>query len=127
MLTRLSELYPKPYTAVVVWATDDLIALDPDLVTRFVRATLETVGYLQADPGRASELYVKRTHAPKNLADRTVAELNRRLTVTGAGSGEDLVTAVAGSWQFTQQSGAVAAGTTVKVEEAVDKRFLPRR
>jgi NitT/TauT family transport system substrate-binding protein len=127
MLTRLSELYPKPYTAVVVWATDDLIALDPDLVTRFVRATLETVGYLQADPGRASELYVKRTHAPKNLADRTVAELNRHLTVTGAGSGEDLVTAVAGSWQFTQQSGAVAAGTTVKVEEAVDNRFLPRR
>jgi NitT/TauT family transport system substrate-binding protein len=126
ILARLSELYPRPYTAVVVWATDDLIALDPDLVMRFVRATLETVGYLQANPGHASDLYVTRTHAPKNLADRTVAELNRHLTTKGAGSGEDLVAAVAGSWEFTQQSGAVPAGTTVRIEEAVDNRFLPR-
>jgi NitT/TauT family transport system substrate-binding protein len=66
MLTRLSELYPKPYVTTVVWATDDLIALDPDLVTRFVRATLETVDYFHANPGHASDLYVKRTQAPQS-------------------------------------------------------------
>ena len=127
MLVRLSEVYPNPYTAVVVWATDDLIALHPGLVTRFVKATVETVGYLQANPGHASDLYVRRTHAPKNLADRAVAELNGVLTASGQGSGQDLVAAVAGSWQFTRESGAVQAGTTVKVEEAVDSRFLPHR
>jgi ABC-type nitrate/sulfonate/bicarbonate transport system substrate-binding protein len=127
MLVRLLELYPKPYATVVVWATDDLIALHPGLVTRFVRATLETVGYLQANPDRASDLYVMRTHAPKALADKAVAELNRVLTASGTGSGQNLVAAMAGTWQFTQESGAVPAGTTVRVEEAVDTRFLPRR
>lgn len=127
ILVPLSDVYPKPYTAVVVWATDDLIALHPGLGTRFVKATLETVSYLQANPGHASDLYVRRTHAPKNLADRAVAELNRVLTASGRGSGRDLVAAVAGSWQFTKESGAVPAGTTVRVEEAVDSRFLPRR
>lgn len=128
ILARLSDVYPKPYTAVVVWATDDLIAQQPDIVRRFVSATLATVSYLQAHPDRASEMYVQRTHAAKNLADRAVAELNGVLTASGTGSGEDLVAAVRGSWEFTQQSGFVLpAGTTVKVEEAVDSRFLPSR
>jgi NitT/TauT family transport system substrate-binding protein len=127
MLVRLSELYPNPYATTVVWATDDLIQQQPDLVRRFVDATLETVGYLQSNPGRASDLYVNQTHAPKELAERAVTELNRHLTATGLGSGQDLKAAVAGSWQFTKQSGAVPAQTTVKIEEAVDARFVPHR
>jgi ABC-type nitrate/sulfonate/bicarbonate transport system substrate-binding protein len=128
MLERLSDVYPKPYTAVVVWATDDLIAQQPDIIRRFVSAALEAVAYLRANPDRASELYIKRTQAPKNLADRAVAELNRVLTAAGRGSGDDLIAAVRGSWEFTQHSGfGLPSGSTVKVEEAVDDSFLPRR
>jgi NitT/TauT family transport system substrate-binding protein len=128
MLERLSDVYPKPYTAVAVWATDDLIAQQPDIIRRFVSATLETVAYLRANPDRASEMYIKRTQAPKNLADRAVAELNRVLTATGRGSGDDLIAAVRGSWEFTQDSGfRLPSGSTVKVEEAVDDSFVPRR
>jgi len=43
LLLQLSDIYPKPYTAVVVWTTDDVIKTNPDLVRRFVAATLEIV------------------------------------------------------------------------------------
>jgi NitT/TauT family transport system substrate-binding protein len=124
LLLPLSDIYPKPYTAVVVWTTDDLMEQNPDLVMRFVKATLEIVGYLKAHPGYASELYVKRTNAPKNVADKAVSSLNQILTSDGHGSGTDLVAAVAGNWQFITESGAVPANTAVKMEEVVDTRFL---
>ena len=127
LLLPLSDIYPKPYTAVVVWTTDDLIEQNPDLVTKFVRATLEIVEYLKANPRYASDLYVKRTNAPRNVSDRAVASLNQILTPSGRGSGRDLVAAVAGNWQFITESGAVPAGTAVNIEEVVDTRFLPRR
>jgi hypothetical protein len=41
VLVPLADVYPKPYTAVVIWATDDLIRDDPGLVGAFVQATLE--------------------------------------------------------------------------------------
>src|ERR1051325_1307151 len=125
LLLPLSDIYPKPYTAVVVWTTDDLAEREPDLVMKFVKATLEIVGYLKAHPGYARDLYVKRTGAPKNVADRAVASLNQILTSAGRGSGQDLAAAVAGNWKFMTESGAVAANTTVKMEEVVDARFLP--
>ena len=127
LLLPLADIYPKPYTAVVVWATDDLIERNPDLVAKFVGATLEVVQYLKANPGHASELYVKRTNAPKDVADKAVASLNQILTPGGRGSGDDLVAAVAGNWQFITESGAVTAGNTLKIEEVVDARFLPRQ
>ena len=126
LLLPLSDIYPKPYAAVVVWATDDLIGRNPDLAMKFVTATLETVTYLKAHPGYASDLYVKRTNAPKNVADKAVASLNQILTPDGHGSGKDLVAAVAGNWQFITESGAVSADTVVKIDEVVDTRFLPR-
>jgi NitT/TauT family transport system substrate-binding protein len=127
LLLPLSDIYPRPYTAVVVWTIDDLIKDNADLVAKFVNATLETVEYLKAHPSYASSLYVKRTNAPKNVADKAVASLNQVLTSSGRGSGQDLVAAVAGNWQFITESGAVPADTAVKIEEVVDTRFLPQR
>jgi len=125
ILVPLAEVYPKPYTAVVVWATDDLVQQNPDLVKRFTKATLETIKYLRENPGYASDLYIKRTRAPKDVADRAVAELNKFLVSSGRGSGQDLVAAVGGNWRFTKDSGAIPVNTNVKIEEAVDVRFLP--
>ena len=122
---RLAELYPKPYTAVVVWATDDLIRDHPATVRAFVNGTLESVRYLQGNPESASQIYVKRTGASKPLADRAVAELNSLLTTSGRGSGNDLVAAVEGNWKFTRDSGSVPASVSMKIEDAVDTRFLP--
>ena len=59
------------------------------------------------------------------MADKAVLSLNQILTPSGRGSGNDLVTAVAGNWQFIVESGAVPADLVVKLEEVVDPRFLP--
>ena len=125
LVLPLAKIYPKPYTAVVIWAADDLIAQNPDLVGKFVMSTLEIVGYLKANPDYASELYIKRTKAAKNVADKAVASLNQILTAGGRGSGQDLAAAVSGNWQFIIEFGAVPANTVVKIEEVVDARFLP--
>ena len=122
---RLADVYPKPYTAVVVWATDDLIRDHPGVVRGFVAGTLQTVTYLQRNPPAASELYAKRTGAGKALSDKAVAELNSYLTATGRGSGRDLLAAVEGNWRFTKESGSVPADTAIRIEDAVDSRFLP--
>ena len=107
----LAEVYPKPYTAVIVWATDNLVRQNPDLVKRFTKATLETIKYLKGNPGYASDLYIKRTRAPKDVADRAVGELNKFLVSSGRGSGQDLVAAVGGHWRFTKDSGATSTRT----------------
>jgi ABC-type nitrate/sulfonate/bicarbonate transport system substrate-binding protein len=127
LVLPLADIYPKPYTAVVIWAADDLIEQNPDLVGKFVKATLETVGYLKANPDYASELYIRRTKAAKNVAEKAVASLNQILTSSGRGSGNDLAAAVAGNWQFIIESGAVPAFPVVKIEDVVDARFLPRQ
>jgi ABC-type nitrate/sulfonate/bicarbonate transport system substrate-binding protein len=125
LVLPLADIYPKPYAAVVIWAADDLIDQNPDLVGKFVKATLEIVGYLKANPDYASELYVQRTKAPKYVAERAIVSLNQILTPSGRGSGDDLVAAVSGNWRFIIESGAVSADPIVKIEEVVDARFLP--
>jgi ABC-type nitrate/sulfonate/bicarbonate transport system substrate-binding protein len=125
ILVALPDVYPRPYTAVVVWATDDLIEQKPDLVKRFVRTLLEAVPFLKEHPDQAVDMYMAKTGASRSLADRAVSELNKFLTPSGKGSGTDLVAAVAGNWQFTRDSGAIPAETTVNIEQAVDLRFLP--
>ena len=127
LLLQLSDIYPKPYTAVVVWTTDDLIENNPDLVRRFVRATLEIVAFLKANPSYASELYVKRTGSPKAVGDKAVASLNQILSPSGRGSGDDLVAAVAGNWRFIVESGAVLNDPPVNIEGVVDASFLPSK
>jgi NitT/TauT family transport system substrate-binding protein len=125
LLMPLSDVYPKPYAAVVIWATDDAIERAPDLVAAFVKATLQSIKYLQDHPSYASELYIKRTNSQKKVADKLVAALNAALTPSGRGSGSDLVASVAGNWRFMKESGAVSADTAVEIEEVVDARFLP--
>jgi NitT/TauT family transport system substrate-binding protein len=126
-LMSLSEIYPQPYTAVVAWASDDLIESNPDLVRRFVTAVLEIVLYLKTHPDYASELYVKRTGAAKGVADKAVASLNHILTSEGCGSGHDLVAAVAGNWKFITQSGAALDDISMDINDVVHARFLPSR
>lgn len=70
----MRDVLPKQYVSVVVFATDDLIEQNPDLVRRFVKATLETAKYLKENPGCASELCIKKTNAPKDLADDAIAQ-----------------------------------------------------
>ena len=124
LLLPLADVYPKPYTAVVAWATDDLIS-NRDVVRRFVGATLETVEYLKTHASNATSLYVKRTNAPQNVAEKAVASLNQILAPSGRGSGQDLVAAVKGNWQFITESGAVPPDIKVKIEDVVDTTFLP--
>jgi hypothetical protein len=73
----------------------------------------------------ASQLYVQRTKAAKNVAEKAVASLNQILAPSGRGSGNDLAAAVAGNWRFIVDSGAVPANSVVKIEEVVETRFLP--
>jgi hypothetical protein len=117
----------RPYTAVVVWTTDDMIKSNPDLVTKFVISTLETVAYLKTHPSYAAGLYVKRTSASQAVAEKAVASLNHILVPSGRGSGQDLVAAVKGNWQFIIESGAVARDIAVRIEDAVDATFLPTK
>ncbi|MCK6685798.1 MAG: ABC transporter substrate-binding protein [Thermoanaerobaculia bacterium] len=125
VLVGLRDVYPRPYTAVVVWATDDLIAHKPDTVRRFVKALLEAVRYSKEHSDEAIALYMKKTNAPPNVASRVVRELNTFFISNGKGSGDSLPDAVAGCWQFTKASGAIPPETTVSIAEAVDPRFLP--
>ena len=127
VLVPLSDLYPRPYTAVVVWATEDLIAENPDLVKRFVAATLDAAQYLKNHPAYASDLYTRQTNAAKALADQVAARLAQGLSPDGRGNGGDLVAAVAGNWKFMTESGAVSSTTAVNIEDVVDARFLPDR
>jgi ABC-type nitrate/sulfonate/bicarbonate transport system substrate-binding protein len=127
VLLPLSDIYPKPYAALSVWSAEDLIKDNPNLVRNFVRATLEIVEYLKTHSSYASSLYVKRTNAQKDVADKAIASLDQVLTSSGRGSGQDLVAAVAGNWQFIVESDAVPADTIVRIEDAVDTRFLPMR
>ena len=52
----------------MVWATQRLIDERPEVVSRFVEATLEAVGYLKDNPDAAVALYIKRTSAAPQVA-----------------------------------------------------------
>jgi NitT/TauT family transport system substrate-binding protein len=127
VLVPLSDVYPQPYTAVVAWASDDLIAENPDLVRRFVAATLGAVQYLKDHPAYVRDRYIARRNAPKAVADKVTDRLIHALSADGRGSGRDLVAAVAGNWKFMTESGAVPASTVVNIDDVVDARFLPSR
>jgi len=125
VLARLADFQRSPMVNAVIWAADDLIEKDPGLVQRLVRATLEIVVYLKENPTYLAELYQKRTNAPIDVAEKAVSELF--YTPEGRGEGVDLVLSVRNSWEFQKDSGAIPASIweKVKVEDAVDVRFLP--
>lgn len=124
VVLSLADLYPKPYTAVVAWATEDLIQQDPALVRAFVEATLDSVRFIKEHPGDASRVLARRWNMPEGSASRVVAELNKVLTPHGRGSGQDLLAAVEGNRRFTAESGFPAV-SAVHVEDAVNASFLP--
>lgn len=123
ILVHIRDVVPKPFANLVIFATDDLIEQNPDLVRRFVKATLETVKYLKDNPSYAADLYIKRTNAPRDLADRAISLWDWQ--PSGRGSGQDLAAAVSNNWQVTKYSVAIPANVNVKIEEAVDIKFLP--
>jgi ABC-type nitrate/sulfonate/bicarbonate transport system substrate-binding protein len=125
ILLPLADIYPKPYTAVAAWATDDLIKQEPSTVKAFVKAVLEIVVYLKSHPSEAADLYVRRTHAPRHVAEAAVSQLLAVLSASGKGSGDDLRAAVDGSRRFTTESGGVPSGVTLSVAKAVEDKFLP--
>ncbi len=117
------DVYPRPYATQVVWATGEIIDQNPDLVGRFVKATLEIVNYLKDNPSYAADLYIKRTNVPRDLADKAVSQIDWQ--PSGRGSGQSLTLAVANVWQYNKDSGAIPADVNLKIEDAVDVRFLP--
>jgi hypothetical protein len=94
-------------------------------VRRFVRATLEIVKHLDENPNYGAELYMKITGAPRDLAEKIPSQYER--TPDGRGNGGDLLLGVSNVWQYTKETGAVPASIweKVKIEDAVDVRFLP--
>lgn len=122
ILLFVSDLVPRPHSSYVIWASDDLIQKNPDLVKRFVKATLETVRYLQENPSYAADLYVKRINASRDLADKAIGQIDW----TPRMSGVELSVAVRNSWEYAKDSGAIPASIIpVEVEDTVDSRFLP--
>lgn len=120
ILYRGLEIFRQPSVTQVVWATEDLIEQDPDLVRRFVRATLEVVKYLKENPSYAADLYVRKTGAPRDLAEKAVSIIDWQ--PSGRGSGQNLTAAVENTWLNQKDAGLAPA---VKIEDAVDLRFLP--
>jgi len=118
------DFVPKPWSALDIWATDDLIQQNPDLVQRFVKAWLQLVLYLNNNPVYTSGLYTRNTGVSKDLADKTVSLL--AWTPNGRGSGQDLVVALRTHWEFAKSVGGVPAQALswMGIEEAVDTRFL---
>ena len=123
ILITSADYLNRPFTALSLFATEDMIKQNPDLVRRFVKAWLESVKYLEENPNYAVDLYVKKTNAPRDLAEKVVSQIT--WAPSGRGSGQDLVAAVANVWQFHKDTGAVSANINVKIEEVVDTRFLP--
>ena len=122
ILIHVSDVVDRPHSSFVVWASDDLIQKNPALVKRFVKATLETVKQLQENPSYAADLYVKRINSSRELADKALSQLDWTPIMGGA----ELSTAVRNSWQYARDSGSIPSSTTpVKIEDAVDSRFLP--
>lgn len=125
VILPVAEVYPKPYAAFSMWATEDLIAEYPDLVRRFVAAASEAAAFIKSNPNSAVELYVKRTNATPLVASKAVASLTNVLTTNARGSGDDLIAAVHGNWTFIVDSGAVTLTNPASVADAVETRFLP--
>lgn len=123
VVVSMSDVFPKPWGLIVIFATDDMIENNPDLLNRFVKATLETVRYLKENPNYAADLYIKRSNTPRTLADAVVSQIDWQ--PSGRGSGSDLVLVASNLWQYAKDSGVVSAEANLEIEEAVDARFLP--
>jgi len=125
ILAVASDIQPKPFAGVAVYASDDLIQQNPDLVKRFVTATLETAKYLKDNPDYAVQQEMKKLGLTKQTADKAVADLTCCWSPSGLGSGSDLIVAITNALQWGKDSGSIPASTILKIEDLVDIRFLP--
>lgn len=123
ILATYADFVPKPWASLCVFATEDLIEQNPDLVKRFVKATLESARYLKDNPSYVADLYIKRSNAPRDLAQKVHSQYE--WTPGGRGSGADLFLAVKNRWEHNKDVGIVPADANLKIEDAVDVRFLP--
>jgi NitT/TauT family transport system substrate-binding protein len=124
VVLKLADGIPKPYATFAVWATDDLIEQDPNLVKRFVTATLETVKYLQENPTYTATLYQKLIpDAQPEIARLAVSQIDWR--PEGKGSGDDLGLAVANIWTYARAVNILPQSTAVRIEDTINARFLP--
>lgn len=73
--------------------------------------------------GSIVQLYIRESNAPKDLADKVVHHIDWR--PGGRGSGNDLVTAVKNTWQVVKEAGTIPATFKLRIEDAIDTRFLP--
>jgi len=122
ILVFVSDVVPRPHSSFVIWATDDMIQKNPDLVKRFVKATLETVKHLQENPSYAADLYIKRTNTTRDLAEKALSQLDWTPRMSGA----ELSTAIRNSWQYAIDYGAIPSNLIpVKAEDTIDPKFLP--
>ena len=120
---RVAEIIPTPYTTIAIWATEEGIQREPTLVKKFVSAYLDCIKYLKENPIHAADIYVNRTNAPRDLADKAMPVMN--WTPSGRGSGQDLVAAVANIWEVLKVTGQVPSDINPQIVDAVDVRFLP--
>lgn len=123
VVMKVADHRPSPELNNALWATEDMIRRDPDLVKRFVNTTLETVRYLKDNPQYAAGLITKRTNMAADVANKVVSQFD--WTPSGRPGG-DLLMATANYWQVLKQTGAVPANSELKIEDVVDSRFLPR-
>lgn len=88
---ELNIIYPDDYGVHfytdTVWATEDFIAQNPDLVLRFLRATLQGWNYMIEHPGQAGELVA--VYNPN--ADVALENMRMNIILPLVNTGEDYI------------------------------------
>lgn len=124
LLMSSAEYRPRPELNNCVWATEELIQKNPDLVGSFVRATLQTVQYLKDNPRAAARLISARSNLAETVAYRAALLFD---WMPSGQPGGDLMLAAKNYWQFRQAAEPLSSETKLTIEEVVDTRFVAAR
>lgn len=119
-LVETDNAVPKPWPTFCVWATDDMVKNNGDAVSRFVKATLESVKYVQSNPDYAVGLYVKRTNASQIIAGKVVGDIQWQ--PSGEISAEGVNNIIAAD----KQGGDISTNSTVTVQEVYSDQFITK-
>ncbi|MCL4437024.1 MAG: ABC transporter substrate-binding protein [Thaumarchaeota archaeon] len=120
VLVETDNAVPKPWPTFCVWATDDMIKNNGDAVSRFVKATLESVQYAQTNPDYTTSLYVKRTNASQTIAGKVVGDIQWQ--PSGVISEEGVNNIIAAD----KQGGDISANSTVRAQEVYTNQFITK-
>jgi NitT/TauT family transport system substrate-binding protein len=74
ILTRFGHLV-KDFHIHVIFARDKLIAQNPDMLRRFLRAWFETIAFMRANKGETVQIAMDVMHKDMDIASRTYDEL----------------------------------------------------